>query len=216
MRLDYEIKQIGDSCISFVFGDTIDAQLNREVLGIYRHIKAHKSWGDLPVLDLVPTYRSLAVHLQPGSFRFSEAVEILQKAISEALEGQSDGESLFNDIIIPVDYSGPDMDRVAELNGMSREEVIKLHTAPAYQVAMVGFRPHFPYLIGLDSRLETARLDSPRTAIPAGSVAIGGAQTGVYPEPSPGGWNIIGSTDPELLKKVQPGDRILFRSESDL
>ena len=80
-------------------------------------------------------------------------------------------------------------------------------------VAMIGFRPHFPYLLGMDRRLATPRLDAPRLKVPAGAVAIGGEQTGVYPESSPGGWNIVGMTDPHLLPPVLPGDTIRFRRQ---
>ena len=89
--------------------------------------------------------------------------------------------------------------------------MIKRHTAVEYMVAMIGFRPHFPYLLGLDPSLVTPRLDTPRLKVPAGAVAIGAEQTGVYPEASPGGWNILGMTDPELLKAINPGDTIVFQ-----
>jgi KipI family sensor histidine kinase inhibitor len=111
---------------------------------------------------------------------------------------------------IPVVYDGADLARVAEFTGMRPEDVIRLHAGVAYPVAMVGFKPYFPYLIGLDPRLETPRLESPRTRVPAGSVAIGGAQTGIYPEESPGGWNLIGRMAPERLQVILPGDTIIF------
>ncbi len=102
---------------------------------------------------------------------------------------------------------------MAENAGMSVREVIDLHRQTEFMVAMVGFKPHFPYLIGLDERLVTPRLASPRTKIPAGSVAIGGAQTGIYPVESPGGWNLIGTTDPELLQEIRPGDTVVFKEQ---
>ena len=113
--------------------------------------------------------------------------------------------------ILTVDYSGPDLPLVAKHCGMGESDVVKIHAAGTYHVAMIGFKPHYPYLIGLDPRLTTPRLETPRTRVPSGSVAIGGAQTGVYPCDSPGGWNIIGSTDPELLTPVEPGDTICFK-----
>ena len=99
---------------------------------------------------------------------------------------------------------------MAELNGLQTDDVIRLHAGVLYPVAMIGFKPYFPYLIGLDPRLETPRLESPRTRVPAGSVAIGGAQTGIYPEESPGGWNLIGHMSPARLQVVLPGDTIIF------
>ena len=80
---------------------------------------------------------------------------------------------------------------------------------------MVGFKPFFPYLIGLDPRLETPRLASPRKRVAAGSVAIGGAQTGIYPEDSPGGWNIVGRMDPQQLQTILPGDIIIFHQSEE-
>ena len=99
---------------------------------------------------------------------------------------------------------------MARHNSLSIDAVIGLHSAGRYTVAMIGFQPHFPYLMGLDKRLTTPRLDTPRTKIPAGAVAIGGAQTGIYPRPSPGGWNLIGMTEIQPLKGLKPGDTVLF------
>lgn len=146
-----------------------------------------------------------------------ETVEKIEAFLADCLSSYTpDNESDVNKIIIPVVYDGEDIELVAELHNISVEEVIKKHTAPEYQVAMVGFKPYFPYLIGLDEELVTPRLDSPRTSIPAGAVGIGGAQTGIYPEESPGGWNLIGRTDPELLKQVKPGDILLMREVESL
>ena len=104
-------------------------------------------------------------------------------------------------------------------NGLSPEEVINLHSDKEYLVYMLGFMPGFPYLGGLDERLFKDRLDNPRTSIPAGSVGIGGKQTGMYPFTSPGGWNLLGRTaiplfdenrEPQIL--YEAGDRIIYRS----
>ena len=121
---------------------------------------------------------------------------------------------------IPVNYDGPDLERVARHNGIGVDEVVKLHSGRTYQVHLMGFAPGFPYLGELDSRLHTPRLDSPRPMVPAGSVAIGGAQTGVYPVPNPGGWNLIGRTDVKLFDPsieadeekffLRPGDQVRF------
>jgi inhibitor of KinA len=100
---------------------------------------------------------------------------------------------------IPVRYGGPDLERVAALNGLSVEEVCERHSTPLYKVYMLGFAPGFPYLGELDPRLHTPRLESPRPRVPAGSVAIGGEHTGIYSVASPGGWNIIGHTPVKLF-----------------
>jgi KipI family sensor histidine kinase inhibitor len=114
--------------------------------------------------------------------------------------------------------SGPDLDAVAEHAGLSRDDVIARHAAAEYTVAMLGFAPGFPYLLGLDRALQVPRRPSPRTRVPAGSVAIGGAQTGIYPRELPGGWHLIGRTPLVLFDPAReppcllaPGDRVRFR-----
>ena len=121
-------------------------------------------------------------------------------------------------VTIPVCYGGdygPDLAFVAQHAGLSEREVIRRHTAPKYRIYMLGFLPGFPYLGGLDPALFTPRLQNPRTAIPAGSVGIGGQQTGIYPVASPGGWQLIGRTplklfDPDRPLRYAAGDRIRF------
>jgi hypothetical protein len=120
---------------------------------------------------------------------------------------------------IRVKYNGPDLQRVADHAGLSVDEVIELHSARPYLVQFLGFSPGFPYLHGLDPRLATPRLNTPRIKISAGSVAIGGSQTGIYSLASAGGWNIIGQTKTVLFDFNAPletafhlaaGDHILF------
>jgi KipI family sensor histidine kinase inhibitor len=120
---------------------------------------------------------------------------------------------------IPVHYTGPDIDRVANHTGLTPKEIIQRHSEREYIVVILGFSPGFPYLAELDPALATPRLPSPRPRVPAGSVGIGGSQTGVYTVPSPGGWNLIGHTTTELFDPegsdetaflLRPGDRIRF------
>lgn len=123
---------------------------------------------------------------------------------------------------IPVVYDGLDLAEVAERGGMSLAEVIELHTAPIYEVASLGFAPGFPYLIGLNPRLYTPRRADPRPRVPVGSVAIGGSHTGIYSIESPGGWNLLGTTEVQMFDParcepeesamflLRPGDRVKF------
>ncbi len=119
---------------------------------------------------------------------------------------------------IPVTYDGPDLARVADANALTTAEVIALHAEPVYKVYLLGFSPGFPYLGDLNPRLHTPRLTVPRSRVQAGSVAIGGSHTGIYSIDSPGGWNIIGSTQAKLFDPSQPsamfllapGDRVRF------
>ena len=118
---------------------------------------------------------------------------------------------------IPVHYDGPDLAVVAEHCGLSPDEVVRRHGEPEYNVYFIGFQPGFAYLGGLDPALATPRRAEPRVSVPAGSVGIGGAQTGIYPLATPGGWQLIGRTalalfDPQAEPPtlLAPGDRVRF------
>ncbi|MBM4270233.1 MAG: 5-oxoprolinase subunit PxpB [Deltaproteobacteria bacterium] len=119
---------------------------------------------------------------------------------------------------IAVRYGGSDLDDVARRAGLARNEVVRRHAEATYRVAFLGFQPGFAYLDGLPAELHTPRRATPRPCIPAGSVAIGGEWTGVYPAEGPGGWNLIGSTDAVLFDPSRdapclfaPGDLVRFR-----
>lgn len=118
---------------------------------------------------------------------------------------------------IPVIYDGPDLDEVARLTGLSREEVVARHTGAEHVAAFLGFQPGFAYLTGGDERLRVPRRDVPRTVVPGGTVAIAGPYSGVYPRDSPGGWRLLGSTSATMFDPVReppalltPGDRVRF------
>ncbi len=119
---------------------------------------------------------------------------------------------------IEVDYNGPDLTAVAELCGLTPAEVIAAHTGTPWLVGFAGFAPGFAYLTDGDPRLQVPRLERPRPLVPAGSVALAGSFSGVYPRASPGGWQLIGSTtaplwdlDREVPALLQPGDLVTFR-----
>ena len=206
--MEWKRYHIGDGCLCWQLGDTIDSALSRRVIFTYRRIKAKMAAGELDLLDVVPSYNAVAVHFDPALADIDALCARIDALVNEAAEGAETFSG--TDHRLSVIYNGPDLERVARCSGLSVDEVIAIHSAGTYQVAMIGFKPHYPYLIGLDPRLETPRLETPRTAVPAGSVAIGGAQTGVYPCESPGGWNIIGTTDPERLISIEPGDTVYF------
>jgi inhibitor of KinA len=198
---------LNEYCLQWSFGDTLDEATIRTTLAAFRKLKECAELCELGVCDLVPAYNKLGVHFPGNEPNHAEIAALLTEQLS-SLSVSDTTDAPYHHLL--VNYSGPDLERVAELAGLSVEEVIVRHSAPEYLVAMIGFQPHFPYLFGLDPMLETPRLATPRLRVPAGSVAIGGAQTGVYPSESPGGWNLIGQTDPLLLKKLNPGDRIRF------
>lgn len=121
-------------------------------------------------------------------------------------------------VVIEVDYAGPDLDDIAEHTGLSRSEVVAVHSESTFTVAFLGFAPGFAYLTGLDPRLHVPRLSTPRPHIPAGSVAIASEYSGIYPRSSPGGWRILGFTDHELFNErrnppalLTPGSTVRFQ-----
>ncbi|MDO9509279.1 MAG: 5-oxoprolinase subunit PxpB [Thermovirgaceae bacterium] len=186
----------GDGCVIVEFGDGIDTGINAMVRALAGRIEASRpSW----LIETVPTYRSLAVYLDPWETCRDEAMAWIRSLCSSIETPRFAGEPA---IEIPVCYGGgfgPDMERVSLHTGLPAAEIIRLHSSPVYHVFMLGFSPGFPYLGGMDQRLETPRLENPRTLIPAGSVGIAGKQTGVYPLQSPGGWNLIGRTPLKLF-----------------
>lgn len=186
----------GDSALFVEFGDAIDPELNRRV----RRLQLAIQEVGLPeVVETVPTYRSLLVCYRPAQ---TSPAELMAKL--EVLAGDIQGGQLPEPTIteIPTAYGGeygPDLDFVAEHNGLSPDEVIHLHVGRAYLIYMLGFIPGFAYLGGISPRIAAPRLATPRAKIPAGSVGIAGSQTGVYPAESPGGWRLIGRTPIELF-----------------
>lgn len=168
------------------------------------------------VRDVVPGMNNLTILFDPLAADPQQLADKLQTTWDVISVNQKVGRK----IDIPVVYggdSGPDLREVARHTGLSPEEIVKRHTAADYIVYFIGFQPGFPYLGGLDPQLATPRRSEPRVAVPAGSVGIGGSQTGIYPAASPGGWQLIGRSklrlfdpteDPPTL--LQPGDHVRF------
>ncbi|MEW5892140.1 MAG: 5-oxoprolinase subunit PxpB [Pseudomonadota bacterium] len=157
------------------------------------------------LVEYVPGYTSVLLEFTPGSTSAdSPELKALLARLGRQL-GQLGEPGPIREI--PVVYDGPDLPRVAEHAGLSTRAVAALHAETVYRVALIGFAPGFPYLDGLDPRLHTPRLETPRPWVAAGSVAIGGAHTGIYSIPSPGGWNLIGRTDIPLFDpaRARPG-----------
>jgi len=160
------------------------------------------------VVDAVVTENHLAAY-------FSSDRAIDEAAIRALGEPAPKASRAPREHALPVVYDGPDLEEVARTIGATPRELVDLHARGTYEVAMVGFQPGFAYLSGLDARLVLPRRSSPRTRVPAGSVAIGGPYTGVYPFTSPGGWNLIGRTiarvfDAERGALFALGDRVRF------
>lgn len=169
------------------------------------------------ILNLHPAFASVLIDFDPRLRTHSEIEELVQERIRTAAERENEPSRL---VEIPVVYGGevgPDLNDVARHANLSPEAAVALHSSAEYEVSFVGFSTCFPYLSGLPAPLATPRLTAPRKLVPAGSIAIGGAQAGVYPLASPGGWRLIGRTslvlfDPhgEPPALLRMGDRVRF------
>jgi KipI family sensor histidine kinase inhibitor len=168
------------------------------------------------VQDVVPAYLGVAVFYDPLQKSYSEIAPTLIGVCERAANSAGDA-GKFHEHEIPVTYDGPDLEHVSASLALSVEEVIERHTGRTYTVDLLGFVPGFAYLSELDRSLHLPRRPQPRPRVPAGSVAIAGAQTAVYPLDTPGGWHIIGRTakvmfdpsrDPPAL--LRAGDRVRF------
>nr|WP_253670273.1 5-oxoprolinase subunit PxpB [Streptoalloteichus tenebrarius] len=178
--------------------------------------------GRLPdLVEVVPAARTVLVVARPGALDLSALREVLAADRAEDASGAVDGRrsptTPPRQVVLPVVYDGPDLDLVASMAGLSRDEVVALHAGARYRVAFCGFSPGFGYLVGLPEPLRQPRLDTPRTAVPAGAVGLAGEFTAVYPRSSPGGWRLVGHTnvtvfdprrDPPAL--LTPGDEVRF------
>ncbi len=207
-----EIKPAGDSAILISFGEVIDEGINGRVQAVARAVEeTNFEW----LVEVVPAYSSLYVFYDPLRVSYAEveaSIKPLLNAKTESFEGRL--------VEVPVVYGGkygPDIEFVAEHNGLTVDEVVEIHSRPVYRVHFLGFLPGFAYLGGMDERIAAPRLERPRLKVPAGSVGIAGEQTGIYPLESPGGWRLIGRTPLRLFNPskepptlLQPGDRVKF------
>lgn len=209
-----KILPAGDRALVADFGNVISEDVNRKVNVLKKSLLAAKVAG---VREMIPTYRSLLVEYNPSVISMQDLSRRIEAASLEGAGVEAEKKRVLE---IPCCYGGQygeDLAGLAELTGLSEKEIIDIHAGTEYRVYMLGFLPGFVYLGGMDERIAAPRLKSPRVSIPAGSVGIGGSQTGVYPMASPGGWRLIGMTpvdfyDPKREKPVlcEAGDYIRF------
>ncbi|MGI9089830.1 MAG: 5-oxoprolinase subunit PxpB [Gemmatimonadaceae bacterium] len=185
------VAPLGDDAVVMTFGDTISREVASRVRSVADAILAEGIRG---VVDVVPAYTTIAVYFDPVHTSRDELTTLLAGLCGRAVTIDPLGEAAGRVVEIPVRYEGPDLNEVAEQTGVSVNDVIERHAAPTYYAYMLGFVPGFAYLGDLDPSLVLPRRTTPRQRVPAGSVAIAGAQTAVYPLVTPGGWHIIGST----------------------
>jgi KipI family sensor histidine kinase inhibitor len=212
-----EIERVGEDALLLRFGHAIDAGCNARVHRWACRIAIERpAW----LRDIVPAYASLALFIDPAAIASADPLAVALRWLRrlDMPEGTDAGSG--RKVEIPVRYggaSGPDLGALAAHAGLTPREVIVRHTSAEYTVAMLGFAPGFPYLLGLDPVLAMPRLSTPRTQVAAGSIGIGGAQAGIYPRSGPGGWRIIGRTDVALFDPARdppsllaPGDHVRF------
>ena len=220
---DFTVETLAEDALLLRFGDGIDMATNARVHATAKVLRHANLSG---ISDIAPAYATLLVRFDPLAWDGDTVGETIIKTLDPGFRRDDEQKPSKRDVSrvveIPVCYGdecGPDIDAVAEHAGLSREKVIARHAAAEYTVAMLGFAPGFPYLLGLDAALHVPRRATPRTRVPAGSVAIGGAQTGIYPRELPGGWHLIGRTPLALFDPARkppcllaPGDRVRFRA----
>ena len=213
---------MGDRCLIVAFEARVDPQINARVHAVANTLLERPIDG---VVDIVPAFTTVAIHYRPEALATEDSAEMPHRRLAAIVE-----ERLLHDVAhaeratrvveIPVCYGGefgPDLDEVAALCGLSPDDVIGRHAASAHRVYTLGFAPGFPYLGGLDPRLQVPRRATPRTKVPAGSVAIAREQSCIYTLETPGGWNVIGRTPVRLFNAndeppclLAPGDGVRF------
>jgi KipI family sensor histidine kinase inhibitor len=208
---------LGDSAMLVQWGNDMDFKVNQRVHALANLIEASPMDG---VIETVPAYATLLVHYDPLVVSFAKVRDFLREKLSQAEAAVARSPKR---VEVPVRYGGErgvDLETVARHLRLRVEEVIRLHSDRTYTVFMMGFTPGFPYMGKLDDALVVPRLETPRTRVPAGTVAIAGWQTGIYPLDSPGGWRLIGWTPLTLFDPrsdspflFAPGDQVKFVEE---
>jgi KipI family sensor histidine kinase inhibitor len=202
------IQPLGDTALLAELGTRLDTALNTRAIALAAALKKRRD-----VRQAIAGYASVTVHFDPNQTTHDSLTAAIKRLAAKRPPMAEPGR-LHR---IPVTYDGPDVEEVAARLNLSLEKIVDLHTRPTYRVFMVGFVPGWAYLGPLAEELELPRRHVPRTLVPAGSVAIAGRQTGIYPLPTPGGWHLIGRTnvrlflpdsDPPCLFRA--GDRVRF------
>ena len=215
-----QIEPISESLLIVRLGTEIDLRLNAAVHRLAGRIRLAQLRG---VVDIAPAYASVSVRYQPGLWRSRDqnAFAALAAALMPLLDSADTDRGAPRRIEIPVCYGGDfgiDLESAAQSCRLASLDFIRLHASADYRVAMLGFAPGFPYLLGLPTQLHLQRRAQPRLQVPPGSVAVGGAQTGIYPNALPGGWHLIGRTPLRLFDAASEepcllaaGDAVRFR-----
>lgn len=207
-----QLSWIGDRYLRLALGDDMSLATHRRVRAAFERLRSSIVPG---LVDLVPAYATILISFNLAGLDAAQA----ERDVMAVLEGfEAEVETNPQRVIeVPVCYEGecaPDLDGVSALLGITREEIVSLHSGGSYVVHFVGFSPGFPYLGGLSPRLSTARLERPRVRVPAGSIGIAGGQTGIYPQATPGGWRLIGRTPLRLFDARRAAPSLLTMGDT--
>ena len=202
-----KIITLSEDCLILELQEGISEEASQKVFTLFEKCKQKFPFAN----NIVPAYNSIAVYFNPIKNHPKEIKLSLQE-IYDDYSSQPTQKKIKGKLIkIPTEYNGDDLDNLCQIHSLNKKEIIKLHSEQIYTIACIGFLPHFPYLIGLNPKLHTPRKKSPSLKVPAGSIAIGGKQTGIYPCDSPGGWHLIGKIQNlNILKKLSIGQQIKF------
>ena len=214
MTFKPKIVPLGDSALLIQLGDEIDITINQRVHTLAALMNISHLKG---MIETVPAYATLLVHYDPLNLSFRQLKDYLSEKLIQVNDNVSRKR---RQLEVPVRYGGKygvDLESVARHCQLQIEDVIRIHSRKTYTVFMMGFTPGFPYMGKLDDAILMPRLEMPRTRVPAGTVAIAGSQTGIYPIDSPGGWQLIGWTPLQLFHPesespflFSPGDEVKF------
>ena len=214
------IVPLGDSALLVKLGEEIDITINQRVHALTALINLSPLDG---VVETVPAYASLLIHYDPILLTYARIRSWVRGKLDQL---ESANQRTPRQFEVPVRYGGEfgvDLQFVADFHHLHVEDVIRIHSERIYTIYMMGFTPGFPYMGKLDAAIVTPRLETPRTHVPAGTVAIAGSQTGIYPIDSPGGWQLIGHTSLQLFDPnsespflFAPGDEVKFVMENDV
>ncbi|HHY74309.1 MAG TPA: 5-oxoprolinase subunit PxpB [Bacillus bacterium] len=222
--VDYQLHPLGDRAVMIELGSSISADILRKLQVFTTYLEEHPpEW----LIEYIPAFTTLAIFYEPmiisKQCNFCRLpYDVVCEFIKDIFLKLAVHNVVHSRVIeIPVCYGGelgPDLETVANINGLTVDEVIQIHSTGDYIVYMIGFAPGFPYIGGMSEKIAAPRLETPRLKIPERSVGIAGMQTGIYPIATPGGWQLIGRTPLRLFNPeneqpslLQAGDKIRFR-----
>lgn len=208
-----DIKPVSADSLIIYFSNNISKKSAKKVKNAYENLVNENIKG---IIEIVPSYTSILVSYDIFTYDFHTLESIIKKFINKVYESQNKENIINIDVYYGVEV-GLDLNRISKIKNISIDEIIKIHSQNLYDVYAIGFLPGFAYLGNIDEKIATSRLENPRKEVLKGSVAIADTQTAIYPQDSPGGWNIIGKTTKELFDKnlkslcpLKVGDKVKF------